>query len=494
MGRPRTIRVQHFLRATNVAAILAMGAVGVIGHEWHLRAGRELLIHQKSELLADAVVATLHHSLTDDASNLDQTLARMLDIPDLLAISAYDAAGVQLAVSAKFTDADQTLKFDPDAAALHSLPLHASQTRLHAFERIEPPSSVAGVDTPVERMYVRTGTWLPHGVQYLGLLARMDPGRSAPGSWTPVLAILLCAAIVVFMIDRRLRTHLVDPLNALGRLAKPDPTPTQEGAALTPPGAGASAAPGAESAVSISELQAISEKLDALEQDARRWRQHAQIVERRADTHVARETTKIVRDLQRVQRESWTDALTGVRNRKFLEEKLPAIYKAQVDSRRDLSVIMIDLDNFKNINDTHGHGAGDEVLRFVGDLFQQCLRGDDLAIRYGGDEFIAILPGVSAENAVVLAERLLALFGQRARTMFKTDLPPTMTAGVASIDRNSTSSASELLACADHALLAAKQAGKRRARLATVRGDHFRKKGQPMRIVLRSSTPVSTHL
>lgn len=489
MADTRTRNVQNFLRATTGAALLSLSLLALIGFEWIRRADRDLLVREKSELLASTVVTSLNYTLKDGAE-LDAAFARLLDLPDLLAVCAYNAEGAPLSTKSKITGIENAFVFDPNAAVTPSGATPTTRLRLHAFDRIDPPETLASASPVIERMFVRTGGWLPNDIQYVGILAQLEPAAGASGAWVPCLLILFGAAGAIACIDQRLRRLLVDPLRALGRAIRADEPEANAAIRETLPGPVAQ--PGAQntSELSLEELRTISEKLESLERDARRWRQHAQIVERRVDTHVARETTKIVRDMQRIQRESWTDSLTGVRNRKFLEEKFPPVFDAQLSGRRDLSVIMIDLDNFKLLNDTQGHGAGDEVLRFVGELLQQCLRGDDFAIRYGGDEFIAVLPGVSAENAVVMAERLLALFSQRVKTMFKMSQLPTMTAGVASIDRNRVESPAELLACADHALLAAKQAGKRRARLATVRGDHFRTNGKTMRIQLRASTPV----
>ncbi|HWL95659.1 MAG TPA: GGDEF domain-containing protein, partial [Phycisphaerae bacterium] len=202
----------------------------------------------------------------------------------------------------------------------------------------------------------------------------------------------------------------------------------------------------------------------------------------------------IMRDLTRVRKEAWIDPLTGIHNRRFLEEKYPEMYETQRAAGRDLSLVMIDLDNFKRLNDTKGHAAGDSVLAFVGDLLRQCLRGDDCAVRYGGDEFVVILPGVCADNAKILAERLLSLFNQHAKTMFSGEASVSMTAGIAGMRQNEPRSASELLACADDALLAAKQAGKKRARLSTNRGGDRRGLGLVEGNKPRRSTSVTMNL
>jgi diguanylate cyclase (GGDEF)-like protein len=120
---------------------------------------------------------------------------------------------------------------------------------------------------------------------------------------------------------------------------------------------------------------------------------------------------------------------------------------------------MIDLDHFKKVNDTLGHAAGDTLLQFVGQLLRECLRENDFAIRYGGDEFLLILPGVSVDNALRLIRRIMAMFAQRAKMIAPIDPPPTMSAGVASIRHSQPATPGDLLEAADEALYGAKHRG-----------------------------------
>jgi len=100
------------------------------------------------------------------------------------------------------------------------------------------------------------------------------------------------------------------------------------------------------------------------------------------------------------------DSVTGANNRYYLETKLPAdIYKSAA-SNSPISIIMADLDNFKDINDTFGHLAGDEVLRTFTNLAKMCIREDDWIARFGGDEFIIILNNTNAVNAFKVADRI----------------------------------------------------------------------------------------
>ncbi|MBN1490650.1 MAG: GGDEF domain-containing protein [Phycisphaerae bacterium] len=195
--------------------------------------------------------------------------------------------------------------------------------------------------------------------------------------------------------------------------------------------------------------------------DARLWREQATRLEKTMDRRVNAETKRINVQLKQAQRRSWTDALTGLANRRVFDEKLPEIFEAQQRRGHDLAIVIIDIDHFKDVNDSLGHAAGDELLVFMGELLRQCLRGDDMAIRLGGDEFVLILPSTSAEDAAMVAQRTLTLFAQRAKLV--PIIPkPSMSAGVASSWQSGAVSVGTLIQCADDALYEAKRQGKAR--------------------------------
>ncbi|MCL1820160.1 MAG: GGDEF domain-containing protein [Oscillospiraceae bacterium] len=102
------------------------------------------------------------------------------------------------------------------------------------------------------------------------------------------------------------------------------------------------------------------------------------------------------------------DALTGMYNRRFMEESIKRIIKSLARSGGCLSILMMDVDNFKKYNDTYGHAAGDECLKSLGEaLKKSIMRPDDFVARYGGEEFIAVLPGAAEADAAIVAERVL---------------------------------------------------------------------------------------
>ena len=182
-------------------------------------------------------------------------------------------------------------------------------------------------------------------------------------------------------------------------------------------------------------------------------------LERTMQDQVSSETSSIMRELRRVERKSWTDPLTRLGNRRLFDDKFDQIFHAQQDAGLDLCVVMLDVDYFKTLNDTLGHKAGDDLLMFAGELLKQCLRDDDLAIRLGGDEFLLVLPSISAADTQRVAQRTILMFAQQAK-MLEVDPKPTMSGGIASLAQHHPITPEELLEMADAALYKAKKAGK----------------------------------
>lgn len=158
-----------------------------------------------------------------------------------------------------------------------------------------------------------------------------------------------------------------------------------------------------------------------------------------------------------VRRISLTDALTGAGNRRKFDDELPL----EVDRARrhgyPLSLIMLDLDHFKEYNDTLGHEAGDRVLRDLGVLFNQSLRQADIFYRLGGEEFVVLMPGLDKEEVAAAAERMRCLV--EAHPLDKS-IPVTASFGVATLDGKE--SGDNLLARADAAMYRAKRGGRNR--------------------------------
>jgi diguanylate cyclase (GGDEF)-like protein/PAS domain S-box-containing protein len=152
-----------------------------------------------------------------------------------------------------------------------------------------------------------------------------------------------------------------------------------------------------------------------------------------------------------------TDELTGLKNRRAFEERLAMEFSMARRRKRELAVLLIDVDDFKLINDRWGHAAGDEVLRRLGMILRTTVRLPDLPARYGGEEFVVLLPESGEESAMGLARRVM----QRVATEDWENEPLTVSMGMAAMNE-SLENGFQLVELADDALYAAKRAGKNR--------------------------------
>ena len=153
------------------------------------------------------------------------------------------------------------------------------------------------------------------------------------------------------------------------------------------------------------------------------------------------------------------DALTGVYNRNFMENQLQKEFERCLRFKHKLSLLMIDIDLFKNINDTYGHQCGDFALKTISQRIADNIRSTDFLIRYGGDEFCCILTETSSEAAFNVAEQLRQAICTEPFTFKETDFKATISLGVASLDVNDVD-IENLLRKADTALYKAKQSGR----------------------------------
>lgn len=160
------------------------------------------------------------------------------------------------------------------------------------------------------------------------------------------------------------------------------------------------------------------------------------------------------------------DPLTGLLHRRYMEEQLAALLHRARRRTAPLSALMMDLDDFRRVNDTIGHSAGDAVLKAVGQLLSKNVRREDAACRYGGDEFVLILPDMTAETAQRRAEVLRTqLREMRVSAHGKAVGPITASLGVASYPGNADNTQS-LLAAAEQALQRAQALGRDRVLVA----------------------------
>ncbi len=161
------------------------------------------------------------------------------------------------------------------------------------------------------------------------------------------------------------------------------------------------------------------------------------------------------------------DGLTGLTNRRALDERLQAELAYAVRHETNLSIIMLDIDHFKKVNDTYGHLAGDEVIRTLAQILQRGIRCEDLAARYGGEEFVVLARGFPHVGAMNLAERLRFAIAEREIEHGEVTLKVTSSFGVASFSSlTGEPTVHRLVDAADGALYAAKSGGRNRVESA----------------------------
>ena len=162
------------------------------------------------------------------------------------------------------------------------------------------------------------------------------------------------------------------------------------------------------------------------------------------------------------ERDALYDPLTGLNNRRWLEAKLPRLIKRFQHSGQALSVLMIDVDHFKRFNDTYGHLAGDVVLSTLGKVLLEQLRPTDLSVRYGGEEFVVILPSADLAGARIAAERLREAVSTTPITNHQGATLPSITISIGVAQLSGDENADSVLARADVALYRAKKLGRNR--------------------------------
>jgi two-component system cell cycle response regulator len=158
-----------------------------------------------------------------------------------------------------------------------------------------------------------------------------------------------------------------------------------------------------------------------------------------------------------------TDALTGLHNRRYLDNHLKVLFARAAARGRPLSVCITDIDRFKSVNDTHGHDAGDEVLKEVAARIRSTVRGADLACRFGGEEFVVVMPDTDSTTAALIAERLRNIIEQTPFILKSNGAILNITASLGiSCSRSGAETPEQLLKQADRALYDAKNGGRNR--------------------------------
>jgi diguanylate cyclase len=223
-----------------------------------------------------------------------------------------------------------------------------------------------------------------------------------------------------------------------------------------------------EKIIEITRLDDIKKIKNALKQEVDQMREVVDLKrdqEARQMEVLADQVDVLRQELEKAKEKSLTDGLTGVYNRAAFDDRLSAKVERHANSHEDFAMLMIDIDDFKSINDKYGHLIGDRVLVAFSQKCRNAIRGDDFLARYGGEEFTIILEGANLGNALKKARQICQTIAatRYAVSNIKTDdyLSITVSIGVCAVKNGDT--AEKLLARADKALYEAKRSGKNRA-------------------------------
>ena len=177
---------------------------------------------------------------------------------------------------------------------------------------------------------------------------------------------------------------------------------------------------------------------------------------------VFRDITELTKIKQEMERLAHTDFLTGLRNRRYFMQRLAEETERVKRGNQPMSVLLLDMDSFKNLNDTHGHDIGDRVLQVIASVTQEVKRISDVAARIGGEEFAMLLPDTDREGAIKVAQRLRATISEQMIADARGQpIRVTASIGVATMSHNDRS-IDHILTHADRALYRAKDAGRNR--------------------------------
>lgn len=184
-----------------------------------------------------------------------------------------------------------------------------------------------------------------------------------------------------------------------------------------------------------------------------------------------REVERLRREVVRARLDSLSDSLTGLINRKGFDQALEACLATKPDSETGPSLLVADIDNFKQINDNYGHLFGDRVIRMVADILKSNVKGKDMAARYGGEEFVVLLPDTPLDGAQALAEKIrttIAASRIRRQDSNQTLAKVTISLGVSTYQVGE--SGNDFFERADKALYTSKQQGRNRVTVASPPG------------------------
>lgn len=183
---------------------------------------------------------------------------------------------------------------------------------------------------------------------------------------------------------------------------------------------------------------------------------------------------KLMAETEKLKISSNTDSLTGLYNKGFFVNSSKNEFERAKRYNRELSLLMIDMDHFKSINDRHGHLIGDRVLALVARIFQSDLRKVDVCARYGGDEFVVMLPETGGKGAITVAQRYVNKMMEQDLSGIDVNLKSTaFSIGIASLPNEKIHNIDEFIQYSDQALYISKRAGRNRITFFNKNGKKF---------------------
>lgn len=186
---------------------------------------------------------------------------------------------------------------------------------------------------------------------------------------------------------------------------------------------------------------------------------------RHTNDHLLGQLSEIKNLQEQLREQAIRDVLTGLYNRRYLDEVLERELSRAMREGHPLTVMMLDLDHFKKLNDTYGHQAGDEVLKALGSMLRQNARNEDIPCRYGGEEFLLVLPNMSLSDARIRAEQWRGKFAAMQISFGQFSMSGTLSIGIATFPGHGRTR-DELIEAADQALYLAKNNGRNRVEIS----------------------------
>jgi diguanylate cyclase (GGDEF)-like protein len=328
-----------------------------------------------------------------------------------------------------------------------TLPLAApaEQLRVDAAEAETPlpPLSKARAKQGSLRLILKLGLMT---ITVVAIARAVAAAGGSPYHWLHSLLVPVCVAMVIGLFILRNEIRWARPTRHLGRLLgeiRDGDAPIEELGEIR------------------GGVKALVPIIQQMLRDLKQQRAVVAQLNHEMRQKVANRTDALERQLGALRQQAARDGLTGLYNRRMFDTYLSQLVERCANNRIDLSVLMIDVDNFKLLNDTMGHSAGDDLLRDLGQIIRSGVRDQDVPFRVGGDEFVVVLPGAGPDAAQSMSRRLVEMTDALVKPLRLPRLPR-LSIGIASLsDAPHDPSMQQLLQRADRQLYEVKAAHRR---------------------------------